>query len=80
MKHCIRCDYFEQREIQFQDQSRPTLASICRHNECSDPVSGEPLLCGIARTKPEFCGIQGKYFQKKKVIEPSGNILTLSSG
>jgi hypothetical protein len=42
------------------------MAFVCQHQECTEPVDGTALLCGIARRQPEFCGIVGKHWMKKK--------------
>lgn len=65
MKHCVNCEFMSREPVDYQNGSRG-MASICSHDENTDPVDGSPLLCSIARTNENFCGLKGKYFAKKK--------------
>lgn len=66
MKHCKDCDFYKPLAVQVSPQHAQMMPH-CTHEEASDPVTGEPLPCQVARTNPNFCGITGKYFKLKEV-------------
>lgn len=37
---------------------------VCQHEECVDPVVGEPVPCNVARRDPAFCGVGARYYKK----------------
>ena len=46
------------------------LATICKHPECRDPITGDALPAQVTRTQEVFCGFKARYFSAKE--EPSG--------
>lgn len=65
MKHCKDCDFSHKEPVQMGPQGLQ-MTYICKHEECSDPVTGDPLPAQIVRGNPAFCGLNGKYFKLKE--------------
>ncbi len=65
LKHCVNCEFHVREPVQYQN-GQNGMASICQYAENTDPVDGSPLLCSVARTNENFCGLRGKYWAKAK--------------
>lgn len=48
------------------------MAFVCKHEECSDPVTSEPLPCNLSRQSLNFCGINAKYYKEKEETPTDG--------
>lgn len=76
MKTCVSCKFKKEESFQMPD-GRYQMMFICHHEECIDPVVGEPVPCNVARRDPVFCGVNARYYikleekpkQEKNVIE-----------
>lgn len=76
MKICVNCTFFKREGIDMGG-GQMGLAFVCKHEECADPVTGDPLPCNLSRQSPNFCGINARYYketvektpQDKNVIE-----------
>lgn len=70
MKHCVNCEYHT---LVTQEVPAPGgrmgMARIhaCKHEECSNPVTGEPIGCDVARQDARFCDWEAKFFKLKEV-------------
>jgi hypothetical protein len=42
----------------------PVYMDVCKHEDCSDVVTGGVIPCGAARQTELFCGFKGRYFQE----------------
>jgi hypothetical protein len=54
---------------------------VCKNVNCSDPVDGSPIPCGLSRREITLCGLQGKYFQEQPtpaVAPAQGNVIQLT--
>jgi len=65
MKKCVDCIFLKRGVVDGPD-GRPHTAFVCGHDECCDPVNGDPLLCGTARTSQFFCRMDAIYFKKRE--------------
>lgn len=79
MKLCKDCKHCG--KVAQQQGNEYQLAFICKHSECCDIVTGDPLLAGQARSVTEFCGFEARYFEAKEndksPIPDRPNIITL---
>lgn len=64
MKFCVECAFGHKEAVEVGPKQYAT-AIICRHEECRDPVSGEPIPANIARRDPVFCGFKAVHWLKK---------------
>ncbi len=67
MKICISCDFYSKEPTATPEGYQ--MVPICKHHECRDPVTGNPMMCGVCRKMDEFCGLRGKHF-KEVVSKP----------
>lgn len=69
MKHCINCQ-FEGKQVGQLPNGQLQTMIFCKNEECSDPVTGDPLPAQVARSNPAFCSITAKYFKQKEQDPP----------
>lgn len=77
MKTCISCAHFKRSVIEVAP-GQHGMAFVCSHEECIDPVTGDPIPCNLARQQIVFCGITAKYWKEKEKELVKGNIIELS--
>jgi hypothetical protein len=77
MKHCVECHFFKKAVIDMGNG--PGMAYVCSHEECSDPVSGDPLPCNLARQSPSFCGVNARYYKEaEKIISADKKVIEIA--
>lgn len=74
MKHCIECKFHKKEVVQMGPQMGTIV--VCTHEECSDPVTAEPLQAQVARQNIVFCGLEAKRYVAKST-EPPAPIVSL---
>jgi hypothetical protein len=77
MKTCISCQHKKESAFQLPD-GRLQMMFVCMHEECIDPVAGDPVPCSSARRDPIFCGVNGRYWKEKDKEPPKGNVIELA--
>ena len=65
MKICKNCEYHKQAPAQV-GPNQMAMVDLCEHSECANPVTGEPLACGQARSNADMCGLFGKRYKEKE--------------
>lgn len=67
IKVCAKCKFKESvaREIAPRNMA---MVWVCKHPECVDPITGEPLQCNVARQQPVFCGIEAHHYEE--LVDP----------
>lgn len=76
MKHCVKCEFFAEEMVQ-HPSGQLMKAFICKHSENTDPVTGEPVPCSIARREQIFCGHQAKYYKAAKPKQEESNVIQI---
>lgn len=66
MKICLECSNSQM--ITIETNQGPQRVLGCTHGECRDPISGVPLPLTTARTQEAFCGIKGRFYEKKEEV------------
>lgn len=69
MKICTKCEFHDRAPTQVGPQQM-VMVDICRNSECANPVNGEPLPCGQARSNQDLCGLHGKRYKEKVEEKP----------
>ena len=79
MKHCSDCQFHERAAVPMQG-NQMGMMDVCTHEECSNPVDGAVLPCGMVRQNVDFCGIKAKHFKKKEhEPTPQGKVIQMPS-
>ena len=67
MRICKDCRFYRTQAAQVGPNQMGMMA-VCSHGECRDPVSGDPLPGGVARSNQSFCGMAARFYQERDKI------------
>jgi hypothetical protein len=75
MKFCKDCHWMKKEAMVLEGHGK--VVTVCTHEECRHPVTGEPIPAQAARQETIFCSFQAKYWTKKEENAPKGNLVQI---
>lgn len=64
-RFCVNCVY-AQEVFGTGPQGQMFKNLVCTNGFCGDPVTGESIPCALSRRESAFCGIEGRFYEKKE--------------
>ena len=50
-------------------EKQMAMGFFCSHPEASEPVTGDPMPCNVARSTNDFCGLKAKYWTQIETLK-----------